>query len=168
MTTQTTTTTPSTPHTVSMPSFHPKDGVRCLYLRGRRGRPVGLVMSVRKDGKTMFGWSMCAKGDTFRKTDARRFAFERLTELPTDATAPAEGLSDTPMNRVLTHLAGLPTGVPAVIQQGVRRAIAARQAEETERSAESSRMVVSRTPVQPKLSLLERAMLKLRMMFMDR
>mgnify|MGYP003489812861 FL=1 len=161
--TTTTVPAPVPPTIASTPSFHPKDGVRCLYLRDRKARPVGLIMCVRDNGIVRFGWSVCDAQDTFRKTEARQIAHGRLTQLAVDSVTLPEGLSDTPMNRVLVHLSGNVEGVPQIVRHGARRAVKARLA--LARQDAPRTMVVSRTPTKPRLNVIERLMFKLKTFF---
>jgi hypothetical protein len=97
------------------------------FIRDRKNRPVGLIMCVRDDKSIRFGWSVCdTRHDTFRKTEARQIANNRLTAFTTDSVTLPEGLSDTPMNRVLVYLSSKVDGVPQIIRHGARKAVKAR------------------------------------------
>lgn len=101
-----------------MDKFHPSQGVRCFYVRGRHGEPVGLVMTSTADGVARMGWSLCKRNaDTFRKSEAKVVAYERLTPIP-DVTL-TSGLRDTAMNRALTILAG-DQNVPQTVRRAAR------------------------------------------------
>ena len=98
--------------------FHPSNGVRCLYLRDRRGNPVGLIMSENRDGQSRMGWSLCKrKEDVFRKFDAKVVAFERMTPIP---TVMLDSVRLTPMNCALTALSQ-DASVPHTVSSGARR-----------------------------------------------
>ena len=102
-----------------MDKFHPSQGVRCFYIRGRHGEPVGLVMTQVVDGVARMGWSLCRRSaDTFRKSEAKIVAFARLAPIP--ATELGMGIRDSAMNRALTVLAG-DMSVPQTIRSGAKR-----------------------------------------------
>lgn len=119
-------TTQTTNGTMNVGQFHPMNGVRCVYVRGRGTQLVGLIMTHMRDGVMRMGFSLCNQSeDTFRKSNAKELAFERLQSIPTVSVD--SRLHDTPMNRALTALAmGMVEKAPQTIVSGAKRELARR------------------------------------------
>ena len=102
-------------------NFHPNKGYRCYYVRDRHSHAQGLIMTYSAEGVTKMGWSLCnRKEDVFRKQEARKVAFERMTSIP-QVELP-KGLHNTPMNRAFVALAN-DTQIPQTIRSAVKNEI---------------------------------------------
>jgi hypothetical protein len=102
--------------------FHPSNGFRFVYLRGRHGQMIG-VITATDDGK--MGWSLCNRVDRFSKTEAKEMATNRLTNIPENVVVP-DLLRSTRMNMALVSLANS-EDVPHTIRHGARETLKKRQ-----------------------------------------
>lgn len=107
--------------------FSPNDGYRFLYVRDRKGTPVGVIASTTSGH---MGWSLCKRNyDYFDRLEAKNIATAptRLRRVPSvDLLIRLLNVRNTPMNRALCALSQ-DTSVPHTIRKAAREALQTRQ-----------------------------------------